>query len=423
MNKHNSKAPPTAFSVVFCLLIPLFFAVSCANHGNPIVVIKTNRSEFAAYAELFNKEQDTWKAMVVFSENPAEELLSPGMDADIVAGPWIKGEKTRSKLIPLTYLFNERKLDGSIFYRSLLELGNTRGTQFSLPVSFNLPALIFSQEHRALMREDPLIDFAEIQELSKSFNEMENGAYTRMAFSPRWDAEFLYTTTQMMNADFHESENIFSWNEKNLRDAIIFLRNWESEINTSAAAVEDFKFKYLYIPLERAATGGRILFAQTYTNELFSGTTDNLRQLDFRWPAHNRKIPMKDEIIYLGICRGTKNRAAAEAFVSWFFSVETQQRIMEYSREVGMLDNSFGIANGFSSIKSVNERIFPLYYPDLLGKMPEEDQLKIPEILPNDWEEIRQEILLPFLSEIIAAEDAASVPSLSERIERREKTH
>ena len=417
--RKKTRLPPAAAA---CLLLSLFFAISCAGHESEIAVIKTNSSEFAAYAELFNMEQDEWKVAVVFSENPAEELLASAADADIVAGPWIKGEKTRSRLIPLTYLFNERKLDGNVFYRSLLELGNARGQQFSLPVSFNLPALVFSRENTSHMSEGSLINFAEMQELSKSFNEMENGAYTRMGFSPRWDAEFLYIAAQMMGASFQESESAFSWDEENLRDAIIFLRDWETGINTSAQAAEDFKFKYLYIPLERAAASGRILLAHVYSNELFTGSQDRLGYLDFRWPAHNGQIPVKDEIVYLGINRGAKNRTAAEAFVSWFFKEETQQKIMEYIRKVGMLDNSFGVAGGFSSLKSVNERVFPLYYPDLLGKIPDEDMLKLPEILPNDWEEAREEILLPFLSEITAAEDTASVPSLLERIERRERS-
>lgn len=414
----SKKRRKACFLAAACILFLLFSAASCGKQESKIVVIKTNRSEFAAYVELFNRDQDTWKAAVVFSENPAEELLAGGQDADIVAGPWIKGEKTRSKLVPLTYLFNERKLDGTIFYRSLLELGNIRGTQFSLPVSFNLPAIIFSRENAALMGDEALITFAEIKGLSHSFNETEGGVYTRMAFSPSWESEFLYIAAQMMNADFRESDARFSWNEENLNYAINFLKDWEKDINTSAAAAEDFRFKYLYVPLEVATAGGRILFAQRYTDELFTSGADSLRQLDFRWPAHGGLIPLKDEIVYLGICRGAKNIAGAEVFVSWFFKEETQRRILEYSREIGLMDNSFGVANGFSALKSVNERIFPLYYPELLGKMPDESQMKIPEILPNDWEELRQEILLPFLSEITAAEDASSVLALDERVER-----
>ena len=403
------------------LLTALFS--SCDAPGGRIAVIKTNRPEFAAYAELFNMENDKWKVAVVYSENPAEELLLKRVDADIVAGPWIKGEKTRSRLLPLTYLFNEMRLAGSLFYRSLLELGNIRGTQFSLPVSFNLPALIFFRENRSSLSDDTLITLEEIKELSRAFNEGEGDVYTRMAFSPRWNTEFLYIAAQMMNADFREADTSLSWNEENLAGAIAFLRDWETSINTSAEAAEDFKFKYLYVPFERAAAGGRILFSQVYTDELFSGSQNKMRQIDFRWPCHNGMIPLKDEIVYLGIYREARNKAAAEAFVEWFFKEETQQRLLEYSKDVGLLKNTFGVAGGFSALKGVNEMSFPLYYPELLGKMPKEEELKIPEILPNDWETLRQEIILPYLSEITAAPAGTDVLALNERLERIERAH
>ena len=69
-----------------------------------------------------------------------------------------------------------------------------------------------------------------------------------------------------------------------------------------------------------------------------------------------------------------------------------------------------------SSLKSVNEKIFPLYYPSLLGKMPGENQMKLPMILPNTWEEVKQEIVIPFLAESVKTESPESILPLPERI-------
>ncbi len=399
----------------FITLIPVI--LSCRMGKNPVAIIWTNQSEFAAYAEVFNTEQDEFKIAVEYRENPAEELLSSENLPDIVVGPWIKGEKTRSKLVPLTYLFNERKLDGNVFYRPLLDLGNIRGEQFSLPVSFNIPALIFSREHSLMMPNSFTINFADIQNLSKEFNIYDIGAYTRMAFSPHWEPEFLYLTAQLMNVDFQESTNLFSWNEKNLRDTLIFLSDWETSVNTSVLIAEDFKFKYLYDPPERLVSGGRNLFYHIYTNNLFPGAQDKLQQIDFRWPSHNGLIPLKDEIIYLGICRKSKHKDAANAFVTWFFKEETQMKLLQYSESVGITENSFGISDGFSAIKSVNEKVFPLYYPELLGRTPGENQLKTPHILPNNWEEIKEEIVIPFLAESTSGKPREEVSNLPSRIE------
>lgn len=406
---------PLFFSFFMLFATPLFF--SCGPRSNNVAIIWTNQGEFAAYAEVFNAEQEEFKIAVEYRGNPAEELRTSEDLPDIVIGPWIKGEKTRSKLVPLTYLFNERKLEGGIFYRPLLDLGNIRGEQFSLPVSFNIPALIFSREHSLLMPQSFVISFATIQSLSTNFNVSDGGVYSQMAFSPHWDPEFLYLTAQMMDANFHESANVFSWDEKNLRDALIFLTDWETDVNTSVRAAEDFQFKYLYDPPERLVTGGRILFYHVYTNDLFPGPQEKLQHIDFRWPAHNGQIPLKDEIIYLGICRKAKNRDAADAFVSWFFKEDTQMRLLQYSDATGITANSFGISNGFSAIKSVNEKVFPLYYPELLGRTPAENQLKIPLILPDNWEELKREIVAPFLSESTDGDAGEHSETLSSRIE------
>jgi len=63
------------------------------------------------------------------------------------------------------------------------------------------------------------------------------------------------------------------------------------------------------------------------------------------------------------------------------------------------MESSFGIAGGFSAIRSVNEKLFPLYYPSLLGKMPPAHYLKAPNVLPALWPDIKQAIVLPFLLE------------------------
>ncbi len=415
----NKKSVSLKLNIV-CILLQItaiLTLVSCGIGKNEVAIIWTNQSEFAAYAEVFNTEQDEFKIAVEYRKNPAEELLSAEDLPDIVVGPWIKGEKTRSKLVPMTYLFNGRKLDGNIFYRSLLDLGNIRGEQFSLPVSFNMPALIFSREHSLMMPNSFTVSFNDIKNLSKEFNIYENGAYTRMAFSPHWEPDFLYLTAQLMNVSFQESANLFSWNEKNLRDTLIFLSDWERDVNTSVLIAEDFKFKYLYDPPERLVSGGRNLFYHIYSNDLFPGPQDKLKQIDFRWPVHNGQIPLKDEIIYLGICRKANRKDAANAFVTWFFNEETQMKLLQYSASVGLTENSFGISDGFSALKSVNEKIFPLYYPELLGKTPGENQLKTPHILPNNWEELKEEIVIPFLAESTSGIPKEEVESLDSRVQ------
>ncbi|MBQ2464927.1 MAG: hypothetical protein II507_08085, partial [Treponema sp.] len=51
----------------FCLAVTLIFS-SCGNKKNEPLIIWTDIPEFASYAELFNKEHNDAKAVVVFKQ-------------------------------------------------------------------------------------------------------------------------------------------------------------------------------------------------------------------------------------------------------------------------------------------------------------------------------------------------------------------
>ena len=77
---------------------------------------------------------------------------------------------------------------------------------------------------------------------------------------------------------------------------------------------------------------------------------------------------------------------------------------------------TFGICSGFSSIKSVNERVYPAYYKTLLGKMPSEESLVAPLPLPSRWESLKERVIIPYLSEATNTENTSAIKSIDERI-------
>ncbi|HHU36414.1 MAG TPA: carbohydrate ABC transporter substrate-binding protein [Treponema sp.] len=402
------KRRSTAFfflSVVFILLF------GCKSNSGSIARIWTNQSEFAAYAELFNISQNHYRIVVEYKENPSEALINTRNNPDIVIGSWLKGEKARAHIIPIDYLFNELRINSRLFYQPLLDLGSIKRRQYLLPVSFNLPAMLFSQEKSELMENNFSISLEHIQALSREFNTQEDGLYTRMGFSPRWDSEFLYLTTQMFNAHFEEGQNFLVWNEKQLSSSIEYLRNWSRSINESIRTEEDFQFKFLYDPPYRLVTAGRNLFSYISSDELCVLPHDKLQNIDFRWLTKDAGIPVRDDIVYLGICKKAENLPAAEAFVVWFFKEETQRALLERSREMGILDQSFGISGGFSSIQTINERTFPLFYPFLFGHLPPQDSLEVPRILPNNWEQIKDSVIIPFLEAAVKVDPPPENPN------------
>lgn len=413
-----------ALTVTTLISICIAF-VGCAKKDNGIAILWTNQAEFASYTELFNANQSKYRIIVEYKDNPAEALITAKKTPDLVIGPWLKGEKTRSHLIPIDYLFNELKIAPKQFYKPLLELGNIRGRQYLLPVSFNLPALIFSPDKQLLISNDFSLSLDQIKALSKEFNIQKKGIYTKMGFSPRWNIEFPYLIALLFDVEFEEQTKLFGWNQSRLADAISYMKDWTKTVNSSITAEDDFQFKYLYDPPYTLVTGGKSLFSYMPSNELFVLPQDKIQNIDFRWITRANRTCVNDGIIYTGICTKAPHLEAAEAFLIWFFSEKTQKELLNRARIMDTTESTFGISGGFSSLREVNEKIFPLHYPSLLGHQPPADSLAVPHILPNNWEILKSEIVIPYLSDTVGAPEGKenTIISLEERISAWIKSH
>ena len=370
---------------------------SCKNAEDSIAVIWTDRTEFISYCEAFNSAQNRYKITVSYKENPSDALTNASEQPDIVIGPWLRGDAARVKFSKLNGLLSAKKINPNIFYPLLFELGTINGAQYLLPVSFNLPTVIFSASQKNLIKTNFTLSLEEMRELSAAYNRKSGSEYTRMGFSPRWDADFLYVTAQGLNVSFEETKNLFSWDDKILQEVITDTRRWSKGVNTNAAAEDEFKFKYLYDPPHTLITNERCLFWYLPSDKLFSLNNEKLKSLDYRWMNYKGKTPLQDEIIYAGICKKAKNTAAAQAFLLWFFDEESQKNLLARSQTDNMIAPSFGLAGGFSSLRNVTENIFPVYYPLLLKHLPQTDDFSAPRILPHNWQQLKKEIIFPYL--------------------------
>ncbi len=383
-----------------CIALCVFFMlISCKSSEDSIAVIWTNSTEFISYAEAFNNAQSEHKIVISYKKNPADALLHEEELPDIVIAPWLKGDKTRGKFANLNSLLSDDKLKPESFYTSLLELGNTDNKQFLLPVCFNLPAIIFSAAEKNLVLNNFTLSLEEMSVLSQKYNKKEGAEYVRMGFSPRWDMNFLYAAMQGFGAGFEETEQSFSWDTGNLEQLIDLTRNWSKTVNTSTESEDTFKFKYLYDPPHKLITNNRCLFWYLPSDKFFSLPAEQLEALDYRWMSCGGKTPLHDTIIYAGLCKKAKNKAAAKAFFLWFFTTATQQALLERGHTQNMITPSFGLAGGFSSIRDVTETVFPVYYKLLLKRLPQMNTFLSPNILPNNWEQIKKEIIFPFMEE------------------------
>ena len=388
------------FSISFLLAIFSISLFSCTTKTNQIF-IWTNQQELVSYAELFNISQKQYKAIVVYKEKPVE-ALPPAKDEippDIVIGPWLKSSKIIKNFRPIDYLFTEQQLNPAIFYSQLLNTGNINDKQYLLPLSFNLPAIIFDKKNQQLINENYIININQIRDKAAEYNKEKKGVFSAMGFAPSWNTDFLYLVAKIKNCNFHEQNDLFSWDQTNLDNTISYLREWTTNINKSTEAEQDFSFKYLYTPEYKQVTNGKCLFAYTTSDELFSIPQEQLQQIDFRWIHENYRFPIEDEIIFLGLHKKARNSNGAEAFITWLMKENTQHQLLERTNSMKLSIATFGISGGFSSIKNVSERIFPMYYEVLLGNLPAAEYLLPPATFPPKWNSLKSKVVIPWIQQ------------------------
>jgi len=405
---------------VFFLLPALFF-VSCG--AGKTAQIWTDRPEIALYGEYFNTVQNKYKVSVKYVEFPAAELTRQNCP-DLIVASWLKNSSTGSTFKSLDNMLGAKKLSRSTFYPRLLAAGRVDRNQYLLPVSFNIPALIFLRDKEQELSNHFTIDFDEVKKLSRNFNTESRGAYTRMGFSPLWDDNFLLATAFLSGAAFRENNSQgrdatrypLTWDTAALERSMVFINNWTNEINTSNQAEDDFTFKYFFEPPERLVQNGRIYFSYMDSRDLFLLGEERKNNLDFRWIMEQNKIPVTEDIVYLGIPKKAKSPRAARAFIQWFYKAETQRRLLEYSRTNRVNENIFGICGGFSALSSVTEQVYPLFYPELLGRMPPSEFFTIPNILPGNWIILKERVVLPYLHERARKDSADDIYPLDRRL-------
>jgi len=395
-----------------CLVIFILVLLSGCNVKT--AQIWTDRPEFALYGEYFNVVQKKYKVSVKYAAFPVKEV-GRGNCPDLIAASWLKNSSTGNIFKNINNLFGAKGLSRATFYQRILAAGRIDRTQYLVPVSFNIPALVFSREKEELMSNHYTIDFDEVQILSKSFNKMNRDVYTHMGFSPLWNDDFLLIWSMLSGTSFMEA-NPLSWDDAALERSMVFINNWTNEINTSNHAEDDFTFKYFYEPPDRLIQSGRILFSYMESKDFFILDEERKNNIDFRWIVDQNRIPVTDDTVYMGIPKRAISTRAAKAFIQWFFDIENQRTLLEYSTINRIDENIFGICGGFSALSPVTEQIYPLFYPELLGRMPPPEYFLVSNVLPGNWVILRERIILPYLHERARKSDASETYPLERRM-------
>ncbi|MBP5519920.1 MAG: extracellular solute-binding protein [Treponema sp.] len=411
-------------TLIICAAI---FFCGCSNSGGrqkkrssyqqDRIVIWTSNREFVQYVELYNKHHKNSSAILVYKENPALSLppAKDEMPPDIVVGSWLKTESPKKYFKSLDYLFDTKKLSSDLFYSQVLDFGRHKKVQYLLPVSFNLPAIIFSAENHDLIPDNYVLSLEQIRETASAYNtKNQKDAYTRIGFTPLGNTNFLYLTAKMKGTAFREEKGDVTWNKKQLDETIAYLKDWVNSENTSAQVEEDFSFKYLFMPYYRQVSSGRTLFAYTTSNQLFKVLKEQYLPVDYRWVVEDNSLYIEDSCTMMGICKKAQNQIGATEFISWFFQSESQKEILETKEKMGLETDMFGIAGGFSSLRDVTEHILPAYYNQLLTNLPPAQMLAVPQRLPARWESYRTLAVEPYIKACVIASENEVQPNFDD---------
>lgn len=414
--KLNLKSIKNIF-LTACLLTTVLFT-SCKEEVNSSsLVIWTSCTEFAQYVELFNKNHPHCKAILVYKENPALSL-PPTKDEiapDIIVGPWLVSDKIKNNFRSVDYLFDRKNLTSDIFYPQLLEMGKVKNNQYLLPVSFNLPAIIFDDNNKSLVSADYTFTLDELRTTASQFNsKSRSGIFRKMGFSILNNPDFLYLATKIYKTNFHEENGEILWDENNLKKTVDSLKDWIVTENTSAQSENDFAYKYLFMPDYRQVTSGKTLFAYTTSDRLFKILHEQDLPIDYRWISDGNIIPIEDDFIMMGISKKTQNLANASEFISWFFKAESQDAILDRKIKLHLNTEMFGISGGFSSLKEVTEKVIPIYYTQLLSNLPPQQMISSSTKVPARWQSYKTIVIIPYLQTILNADPDDVLPSIQD---------
>ena len=400
------------FRMAVLLAACTLFFFSCREESQERIVIWTSCAEFAQYTELFNSTHPGSNAVIVYKENPAQEL-PPAKDElppDIVIGSWLRTDKTHKQFKSLDYLFDRQTISSSMFYTQLLDAGKVRKNQYLLPVSFNLTAVIFADYNSDYIKENYTLTLDQIKAAGLSYNEKDKkDSFSRIGFLPSANDDFLYLTTKLYGVDFREEKGQITWSDLRLRNAVSYDRDWINNTNGSAQDEQDFAYKYLFMPDYRQVTSGRTLLAYTTSNKMFGYMKGQELNIDYRWIKGDGFIPIEDSFLMTGIYAKASNEQGATEFLSWFFDSETQKAILERKIAMELNNEMFGIADGFSALRDITEHILPIYYNQLLTNLPPAQLLRVPQKLPARWDSYKSVVVEPYLNAAITTDEKVSI--------------
>ena len=364
---------------------------SCDQAATRVSTLWTNVPEMGGYVEKFNASQRDWQILVEYKDAPVPLLLTPGRKADLVIARGLASTEVENTMVPLDFLFDGGNLSKASFYRRITDAGQ-QGDGFKLlPVSFDLPVVVFSKK---LLPDLPgfSLDLETIKDLGNRFRlAIDQKAPRAMAFSPRWES-FGLTMLQLKGAAFQEGfQGTFTWDSNRFAVGADLIRTWPSP---GWDQTSEFRRKYLQADPSPPVIAGRVQFYPSTLAAFASRPWEERRDLDFRFVGEDGRVAATDATVWAGIPSSSLTRGAGERFLAWLFRTDVQKTLLLQTRSED--DRNFGLARGLSSLVSSGSALTEAF-PEMSDRLPGFDQVLFWNTLPPDWTTLKSAVMGPWL--------------------------
>ena len=360
------------------------------------VVLWTDRPEFAAYAQAFNSAQDEFVVEVVYKESPASALKGKKVGRwDVAIGPFLNSVSLNDTFMPLEGLFSDGTVSKPRFYQNALEKGNRGGHQMLLPFSFNVPAFIFQSGKIKQEYDSFALTPGSFSASCIDFNQAKS-RHAKSAFSPLWNPESLFFFSILSPGLCSQFEAGSEVRQQDVEEGLSYVRQLIETLDGGFETESQFREKYMYKnPLE-LLDSGHIFFCYSDVGSFYSMPAEYRSNIAFRYYLNgDGKIAVCEDMLWLGIPKKGGNTKGAVAFIQWLMNPDVQQDLIIKAREMDI--RSFGLAGGFSAIKTVNVEVLPQIYPFITTFIPHEDYLAFPDACPPDWYAFKNGAIIPYL--------------------------
>ena len=392
------------FSLGLLLLILISLLAGCSYFKeDQRIVLWTDRPEFAAYAQAFNSAQEEFVVEVVYKASPASELKGKKSGRwDVAIGPFLNTVSLADTFMPLESLFSDGTVSKPRFYQNALEMGLRDNHQLLLPFSFNVPAFIFQSGKIKQEFDSAALTADTFAAICQDFNKAKS-RHAKSAFSPLWNPESLFFFSILSPGLCSQFESGSEIRQHDLENGLYQIRQMIENLSGGIKSESYFRMKYLYKnPLELIESG-HIFFWYGDVGRFYSMPAENRSNFAFRYYLNSEgRIAVCEDMLWLGIPKKGGNTKGSVAFIKWLMNSDVQQDLILKAREMDI--RSFGLAGGFSALKTVNTEVLPQLYPFISSFIPGEDILAFPGACPADWYAFKSGAVIPYLEQEISAE-------------------